>query len=95
LFDNRVLRKLFGPKMDEVTETWRRLRNEELYDLCSSTIIIRVIRSRRMRWAGHVLRMGDRRITYKVWRRKPEDKRPLERHRRKWRDGIKMDLQEI
>jgi hypothetical protein len=95
VFDNRVLKILFRPKMDEVTGEWRRLRNEERYDLCSSTSIIRVIKSRRMRWVGHGVRMGDWGIAYRVWRRKPEDKRPLERPRRKLKDNIRMDLQEV
>jgi hypothetical protein len=80
--------------MDEVAGDWRRLRNEKLYDVCSSTSIIRVMKSR-MRWVGHVARMGNRRISYRVWRRKPEEKRPLESLRRKWKDNIIMDLQEV
>jgi hypothetical protein len=95
VFHNRVLKKLFGPKMDEVTRKHRRLRNEELYDLCSSTSIIRVIKSRRMRWVGHMARMGDRRNAYRVWRRKPKDKRPLQRPRHKWQDNIIIDFLKV
>ena len=70
VFENRVLRRIFGPKRDEVTEEWRRLHNEELYDLYSSPNVIRVIKSRRMRWARHVACMGDRRGVYRVFVRK-------------------------
>jgi len=72
VFDNVVLEKLFGPKTDEVTREWGRLINEELYGLCSSTTIIRVINLTRMGWVGHMVRIGDRRIAYRVWRRKPK-----------------------
>ena len=95
MFHNKVPKKLFGPKMDEVTREQRRLRNEERYDLCSSTSIIRVIKSRRMRWVGHVARMGDRRNAYRVWRKKPKDKRPLERPRHKWNYIIIIDFNEV
>ena len=77
VFENRVLRKEFGPKRDEGTEEWRKLNNEELNDLYSSPSIVRVIKSRRMRWAGHVARMGERRGLYRVLVGKPEGKRPL------------------
>ena len=72
VFENTVLRRIFGPRMDEVTVEWRRLDNEELNDLCSSPNIVRVIKSRRMRWAGHVARMGEERGVYRVLVEKPE-----------------------
>jgi hypothetical protein len=92
VFENRVLRRTFGPKRDEVTGEWRRLHNEELYALYSSPNIIRVIKSRTLRWAGHVARMGERRGAYRVLVGKPEGRRPLGRPRRRWEDNIKMDL---
>jgi hypothetical protein len=95
LFENRVLRRIFGPKRDVVTGEWRKLHNEELHNLYSSPDIIRQVKSRRMRWAGHVARMGEERKVYKVLVRKPERKRPLGRPRRRWEDGIRMDLREI
>jgi hypothetical protein len=76
-----VLRRIFGPKRDEVTGEWRKLHNEELRDLYSSPSIIRIIKSRRMRWAGHVARMGDKRNAYRLLVGKPEVKRPLGRPR--------------
>jgi len=90
-----VLRKLFGPKRDEVTNEWRKLHKEELNDLYSSPYIVRVIKSRRMRLAGHVARMGERKGVYRVLVGKSEGKRPLGRSRRRWEDNIKMDLQEV
>jgi len=90
-----VLRRIFGPKRDEVAREWRKLHNEELSDLYSSPNIVRVIKSRRMRWAGHVARMGERRGVYRVLVGKPEGKRPLGRPRRRWEDNIKMDLQGV
>jgi len=87
VFKNMVLRRIFGPRRDEVTGEWRRLHNEEL--------IVRVIKSRRMRWAGHVARMGDERAVYRVLVGKPEGRRPLGRPRRRWVDNIRMDLQEV
>jgi len=90
-----VLRGIFGPKRDEVTGEWRKLHNEELNDLYCSPNIVRVIKSRRMRWAGHVARMGERRGVYRVLVGKPEGKRPLGRPRRRWEDNIKIDLQEV
>jgi hypothetical protein len=93
-FENRVLRRIFGPKRDEVTGEWRKLHNEELHNLYSPDII-RQVKSRRMRWAGHVARMGEERNVYKVLVGKPEGKRPLGRPRRRWEDGIRMDLREI
>jgi hypothetical protein len=90
-----VLRRIFGPKRDEVTAEWRKLHNEEFNDLYSPPSIVRVIKSRRMRWAGHVARMGERRGVYGVWVGKPEGKRPLGRPRCRWEDNIKMNLQEM
>jgi hypothetical protein len=95
VFENRVLRRIFGPKWDEVTGEWRRLHNEELNDLYSSSNIIRVIKSRRMRLAGHVARMGEGRGAYRILVGRPEGRRPLGRLRRIWEDNIKMDLQEV
>jgi hypothetical protein len=94
VFENRVLRRIFGPKRDEVTGECRRLHNEELNDLYSSPNIIRVIKSRRTRWAGHVARMGEERGAYRILVVRPEGRRPLERPRRRWEDNIKMDLKE-
>jgi len=95
VFENKVLRRIFGPMRDEVTGEWRRLHNEELNDLYSSPNIVRVIKLRRMRWAGHVARMGEERGPYRVLVGKPEGKRPLGRRRRRWVDNIRMDLQEV
>jgi len=92
VFENRVMRRIFGPKRDEGTGEWRNLRNEELNDLYSSPNIVRVLKSRRMRWAGHVARMGERRGVYRVLVGKPEGKIPLGKPRRRWEDNIKMDL---
>jgi len=94
-FENRVLRRIFGPKRDEVTREWRKLHNEELNDPYFSPSIVWVIKSRRMRRAGHVARMGERRGVYRVLVGKPEGKRPLGRPRRRWEDNIKMGLQEV
>jgi hypothetical protein len=94
VFENRILRRIFGPRRDEVTGEWRKLHNEELHNLYSSLDIIRPVKSRRMTWAGHVARMGEERQVYKVLVGKPEGKRPLERPRRRWEDGIRMDLRE-
>ena len=93
--ENMVLRRIFGPRRDEVTGEWRRLHNEELNDLYSSPNIMRVIKSGRMRWAGHVARMGEERVAYRVLVGKPEGKRPLGRRRRRWVYNIRMDLQEL
>ena len=90
-----MLRRIFGPKRDEVTGEWRKLRNEELKVLYSSPNIVRVIKSRRMRWVGHVARMEEGRGVYRVLVGKPEGKRPLGRPRRRWEDNIRMDLQEV
>jgi hypothetical protein len=92
MFENRVLRRIFGPKRDEVTGGWRRLHNEELNDLYSSSNIFRVIKSRSMGWAGHVARMGEGRGAYRILVGRPEGRRPLGRPRRRWEDNIKMDL---
>jgi hypothetical protein len=88
MFDNRVLR-IFGAKRDEVTGGWRKLQNEELHNLYSS------LKSRRIRWAGHVARMGEKRNAYRILVGKPERKRPLRRQSRRWVDNINMDLREI
>jgi hypothetical protein len=95
VLENGVLRRIFGPRRDEVTGEWRKLHNEELNDLYSSPNIVRVIKSRRMRLAGHVARKGERRGVYRVLVGKPEGKRPLGRPRCRWEDNIKMDLQEV
>jgi hypothetical protein len=95
VFENRVLRSIFGPKRDEVTGEWRKLHNEELRDLYSSPSIIRIIKSRRMRWAGHVTLMGEKRNAYRLLVGKPEGKRPLGRPRRRWVDNIRMDLGQV
>jgi hypothetical protein len=95
VFENRVLRRIFGPKRDEVTGERRKLHNEELRDLYSSQSIIRIIKSRRMRWAGHVALMGEKRNAYRLLVGKPKGKRPLGRPRRRWVDNIKMDLGEV
>jgi len=94
VFENMVLRKIFGPRRDEVTGEWRRLHNEELNDLYSSPNIVRVIKSRRMLLAGHVAHMGEERGVYRVLG-KPEGRRPLGRPRHRWVDNITMDLQEV
>jgi hypothetical protein len=95
VFENSVLRRIFGPKRDEVTGEWRTLHNEELHNLYSSPDIIRQVKSRRMRWAGHVARIGKERKVYKVLLGKPEEKRQLGRLRRRWEDGVRMDLRDI
>jgi hypothetical protein len=95
VLENRVLRRIFGPKKDEVTGEWRRLHNEELNDIYSSPNIVRVIKSRRMRWAGHVARMGEGIGAYRILVGRREGRRPLGRPRRRWEDNIKMDLQEM
>jgi hypothetical protein len=95
VFENRVLRRISGPKRDEVTGEWRKFHNEELRDLYSSPSIIRVIKSRRMRWAGNVARVGEKRNAYRLLVGKPEGKRPLGRPRRRWVDIFRMDLGEV
>jgi hypothetical protein len=91
----RCMRRIFGPERNEVTGELRKLHNEELNDLYCSPSIVRVIKAKRMRWVGHVARMGDRRGVYSVLVVKREGKRPLGRHRRRREDNIKMDLQEF
>jgi hypothetical protein len=95
VFENRVLRRVFGPKRYEVTGKWRKLHNKELNDLYSLPNIVRVVKSRRMKWAGHVARLGEERGVFRVLVGKPEGKRPLGRPRRRWEDNIKMDIQEV
>jgi hypothetical protein len=95
VFENRALRRIFGPKRDEITGEWRNVQSGELHNLYSSPDIIRQIKSRTMRWVGHVARMGEGRNVYRVLVGKPEGRRPLGRPRRRWEDGIKMDLREI
>jgi hypothetical protein len=95
VFEKRVLRRIFVPKRDGVTGGWRKLQNEELHNLYSSPSIIRIIKSRRMRWAGHVARMREKRNVYRLLVGKPEGKRPLGRPRRRWIDNIEMELLEI
>jgi hypothetical protein len=95
VFESRVLRRIFGPKRDEVTGDWREMHNEDLHNLYSSPNIIRMIKSRRMRSAGHVARMGETRNAYRILVGKSEGKRPLGRPRRRWVENIKIDLKEI
>ena len=95
VFENRVLRRIFGPRRDGVTGEWRKLHNEKINDLYSSPNIVRVIKSRRMRWAWHVARMEEGRGVRKALVGKPEGKRPLGIPRRRWEDNIKMDLEEV
>jgi hypothetical protein len=94
VFENRVLR-IFEPKMDDVMGVWRKLHNEELRNLYSLPNIIRMIKSWRMRWAGHVVRMGEKKNGYRILVGKPEGKRPLEILRHRWVNNIKMDLREL
>jgi hypothetical protein len=95
VFENRVLRRIFVPKTDEVTGEWKKLHNEELHNLYSSPDIIKQIKLRQMRWAGQVAHMGEERKVYKVLVGKPEVTRPLGRPRHRWEDGIRMDLRKI
>jgi hypothetical protein len=95
VFESRVLRRIFGHKRDEIEWKWRKLYNEELNDLYCSPNIVCVIKSRRMRWVGHVARVGERRGAYRVLVEKPEGKRPSGRTRQRWEDNIKMDIQEV
>jgi hypothetical protein len=95
VFENRVLRRIFGPKRDEVMGGWRKLHNEELHKFYYSPSIITMIKSMRMRWAGLVARMGEKRNAYRILVGNPEGKIPLGRPRCRWVDNIKMDLIEI
>jgi hypothetical protein len=94
VFENKMLRRIFGPKMDEVMGGWRKLHNEELHDLYSASSVIRTIKSRRMRWAGRVTRMGEKRNVYRLLVGKPEGKRPLGSPRSRRVENIQMDLLE-
>jgi hypothetical protein len=94
VFGNRVLRRIFGPKRDE-NRSWRKLHNDELHNLYSSLNIVMVIKSRRMRWVGHVACMEEGRGVYRVLVGRPKGKRPLGRPRHRWEDNIKTDLREI
>jgi hypothetical protein len=95
VFENRVLRRIFGPKRDEVAGEWRKLHNEELHELYSLPSIIRIIKATRMRWVGHVARMGEKRNAYGLLVGKPEGRKPLGRPRRRWLDNIRMNLVEV
>jgi hypothetical protein len=92
MFENRVLRRIFGPTRDKITEEWRTMHNAELHNLYSSPDIIRQIKSRRMRRVRHIASMGEGRKVNKILVGMPEGKRPLERLRHRWKDGIRMDL---
>jgi hypothetical protein len=94
VYENRVLRRIFGPKWEE-DGSWRKLHNDELHSLYSSPNIVRVIKLRMIRWAGHVARMGEGRCVYRVLVGRSKGKRPLGRPRRRWEDNIKTDLGEI
>ena len=95
MFENKVLRKIFGTKKDEIAGEWRKLHNAELHACYSSPNITGSLKSRRLRWAGHVARMEQSRNAYRVLVGKPEGKRPLRRPRGRWEDNIKMDLREL
>ena len=95
VFENKGLRKIYGPKRDEMTGEWRRLHNEELHGLYDSPDVVRIMKSRRLRWAGYVARMGEKRRLYSIVVGKPEGKRPLGRPRRRWEDNIRRDLREV
>ena len=94
VFENRILRRIFEPKRDENWE-WLRLHNKELHSLYRSPNIVRVIKSRRLRWAGHVAKMEEGRSVFKILTDIPMGKRPLGRPRRRWEDNLRMDLEEI
>jgi hypothetical protein len=95
VFGNRFLRRIFGPKRDEVIGGWRKLHNEEFHNLYCSPSIIRIIKSRRMSWAGQVAQMREKRNAYRILVGKPEENRPLGRPRCRWEDTVRMDLREI
>jgi hypothetical protein len=95
LFEKRVLRRIFGPKKDEMRGGLRKLHNEELHNLYCSPSMIRMMKSRMTRWAVHVARMEEKRTAYSILVENPEGTRPLERHRHRWEDDIKMDLRDI
>jgi hypothetical protein len=95
VFENKVLRRIFGLMIDEVTGEWRKLHNEELHDLYSSPSIIRIVKARSMRWVGNVARMGEKRNSCRLLVGKPEGRRPLRTPRRRWVDNIRMDLVEV
>jgi hypothetical protein len=95
VFENRVLRRIFEPKRDEVAGGWRKVLNKELHGLYSSLGIVRVIKARRMRWAGHVAHMGEVRSAYNILVGRPEGRRPLGRPRHRWEHNMKMDIREI
>jgi hypothetical protein len=95
VFENRALRRIFGPARDEATGEWRTLHNKELNDQCSSPNIIRVIKQRRMRWVGHVARMGEKTGAYRILVGRPEGRQPLGRPRQRLEDNIEMDLEEV
>ena len=95
VFENRVLRRIFGSKRDKVTGEWRKLHNEELNDLHCSSDIVRVIKCRRIRWAGHIEHMGEIRSVQRISVGRSEGKGTLGRPRRRWENDIKMDLQEV
>jgi hypothetical protein len=93
VFENRVLWKILGPEREE-DRSWRKLHNDELHSLYSSQDIVKVINSRRMRWAGHVACIGEGKGVYRFLVERPEGKRPLGRHRRKWEDNIRIEVRE-
>ena len=95
VLENRALRRIFGPKRDEVKGEWEKIHNEELNDLYTSTNIARVIKSRGMRWMGHVTDMGERKGVYRVSVGKPKGKKPLGRPSSRWEDNVTMDLHEV
>jgi len=95
VFENKVLRKIYGSKRDEMTGEWRRLHNEELHGLYDSPDDVKIMKSRRLRWAGHVARMGKKRRLYSILVGRPGGRRPLGRPRRRWEDNIRRDLREV